>query len=489
MPSRRPLVGLAVLATALLGSARTRAAEGDPKIPVERYRLDNGLEVLLHPDRTVPLVYVSLWYHVASGDETPGKTGFAHLFEHMMFQGSQHVGEDQHFKVLKKVGVSVINGSTNTDRTNYFEQVPSHQIETALWLESDRMGYMLPLLTAASLDNQREVVRNERRQNYDNVPYGKDRFVTNQLLYAEGHPYRYLTIGRHEDLARASLEDVKNFFRTWYVPSNATLMIAGDIEIPQAKKLVDKWFGTFPKTTRPVHHEVPPTPVTAPKREVVTDDFAKLRRIHYAWHSPKAFAPGEAEMDIVSSVLGRPGTGRLYKILVHDKQWAQSVGVFQQGQGFSGIFHVTADLKPDADVAAVEAVLDQEIERVTKEPISERERKRVITEAEAGLVRGLEPLAARGESLQRFNHFLGEPDSFTRVLDNFRNATPDGIRATAARFLGKQNRIEVVTMPAGTPAKPVSLNSHGDAGGSAAGVPSRGVWDPSRVPVQTKGGK
>jgi zinc protease len=452
----RLLVALAAL-VALLRPTSSPAAEGDPKIPVERYRLANGLEVLLHQDRSVPLAYVSVWYHVASGDEVPGKSGFAHLFEHMMFQGSQHVGEDQHFNVLRKIGASVVNGSTNTDRTNYFEQVPSHQLETALWLESDRMGYMLPLLTAASLDNQREVVRNERRQNYDNVPFGRDRFVTNQLLYAEGHPYRYLTIGRHEDLARASLDDVKAFFRTWYVPSNATLVVAGDFETPEAKRLVEKWFGTFPKTPRPVHREVPPTPVSAPKREVVTDDFAKLRRVHYAWHSPKAFAPGDAELDILASVLGRPGTGRLYKILVHDKQWAQSVGVFQQGQGFSGIFHVSAELKPEADIGQVEAVLDQELERVAREPIGERERRRVITGEEAGFVRGLEPLASRGEALQRFNHFLGEPDSFSRVLDSFRNATPEGIRATAARYLARQNRIEVVTMPAAAAKPRVSL--------------------------------
>jgi zinc protease len=449
-------IGLVLLAVSPAIAPRLQAAEGDPRIPVERYRLDNGLEVLLHQDRTVPLVYVSVWYHVASGDETPGKSGFAHLFEHMMFQGSQHVGEDQHFNVLKKVGVSVINGSTNTDRTNYFEQVPAHQLETALWLESDRMGYMLPLLTAASLDNQREVVRNERRQNYDNVPYGRDRFITSQLLYGEGHPYRYLTIGRHEDLARASLEDVKGFFRTWYVPSNATLLLAGDFETAQARQLVQKWFGTFPRSERPAHHPVPPTPVTAPKREVVTDDFAKLRRVHYAWHSPKSFAAGDPELEILSSVLGRPGTGRLYKILVHDKQWAQSVGVDQGGRGFSGVFGVTVDLKPEADIAAVEAVLDGELERVTHEPITAAERQRVITQIEAGFVRGLEPLAARGETLQRFNHFLGVPDAVTRVLDGYRQATPEGIRAAAAQYLGKQNRVEVVTMPAATGSK-VSL--------------------------------
>src|SRR5688500_3999408 len=176
------------------------AAEADPKLPHERYVLDNGIEVILHPDRRVPLVAVSVWYHVGSGDETPGKSGFAHLFEHMMFQGSVHTGEDVHFEVLRKAGASGVNGATHPDRTNYFEVLPAHQLETALWLESDRMGYMLPLLNDKSFANQRDVVRNERRQNYDNVPYGKERFAVNEALYPAGHPYRHLTIGRHEDL-------------------------------------------------------------------------------------------------------------------------------------------------------------------------------------------------------------------------------------------------------------------------------------------------
>jgi zinc protease len=428
-----------------------RAAEGDPKLAIERYQLENGLEVILHPDRTVPLSYVSFWYHVGSGEETPGKSGFAHLFEHMMFQGSKHVGEDKHFEVLRKIGSAVINGSTNTDRTNYFEQVPSHQLETALWLESDRLGYMLPLLNEKSLANQRDVVRNERRQRVDNVPYGKSQFVLGRMLYGEGHPYRYLVIGRHEDLAAASVDDVKNFFRKWYVPANATLLIAGDIEVPATKKLVEKWFGTFPKSTRPARREVPPTPVTQTKREQITDDFAKLRRVHYAWHTPKSFAPGDAELDILASALGRGGTGRLYKILVHDKQWAQNVAVFQQSQGFSSVFHVLVDLKPEADLRAVEAVLNAELDRVMNEPISERERKRVVTETEANLVRSLESLVARGEMMQSYNHYLGDPDSFTRNLDLFRNATVEGVRNVAAQYLKKENRVEIVIMP-GTPA-------------------------------------
>jgi zinc protease len=436
----------------LFGADAARAAEGDPSLKVERYKLENGLEVILHPDHTVPLAYVSVWYHVASGDEVPGKSGFAHLFEHMMFQGSRHVGEDKHFEILRQIGASEVNGTTNTDRTNYFQQVPSHQLEVALWLESDRMGYMLPLLTQKSLDNQREVVRNERRQRYDNVPYGKARFVLGELLYAEGHPYRHLTIGRHEDLERATLEDVKSFFKKWYVPANATLLIAGDIDVPQVKKQIEKWFGTFPKAVKPARRPVPPTPVTSTKRQEITDNFARLRRVHYAWHTPKAFAPGDSEMDILASVLGRPGTGRLYKILVHEKQWAQSVNVFQHSMGFSSVFHVSVDLKPDADMKAVEAILDQEIGRAMKEPISERERQRVVTEIEASFVRGLETLEGRGELLQLYNHYLGEPDSFTRHLDSFRKATAEDVRAAAAKHLRKQNRVEVITLPGRPPA-------------------------------------
>src|SRR6185295_1937382 len=223
----------------------------DPRIAFESYRLPNGLEVILAPDKTVPLVAVNVWYDVGSGYEVHGRSGFAHLFEHMMFQGSRHVGEDQHFEVLRKIGAESVNGTTNTDRTNYFEVVPSNQIETALWLESDRMGWLLDLLNKKSLDNQIEVVRNERRQNYDNRPYGKALFAEYAALYPEGHPYRYLTIGKHEDLVNASLPDVKGFFKTWYVPANATLTVSGDFDVARGKQLVEKWFGMLPTSVKP----------------------------------------------------------------------------------------------------------------------------------------------------------------------------------------------------------------------------------------------
>jgi zinc protease len=439
------------------------AAEGDPKLEIEKYKLDNGLEVILMPDSTVPLAYVSVWYHVGSGDEVPGRSGFAHLFEHMMFQGSTNVGEDKHFSVLRNIGASSVNGTTNTDRTNYFEQVPANQLETALWLESDRMGHLLPLLTKTSFENQVEVVRNERRQSLDNQPYGKDALATYKNLFAEDHPYRGMVIGRHEDLAAASLEDVKNFFRKWYVPANATLLIAGDLDVPATKKMVEKWFGTFPKTAKPQRRILPPTPVTASKRETVTDDFAKLRRIHYAWHTPKQFAPGDTELYVLARVLARQGTGRLFKTLVHEKQWAQNVVAYQDSQEMSSVFELYVDLKPDADLKAVEAVLNAELDRVMKEPISQPELQRVVTQVEASFVRGLETLVSRGERVQAYNHYLGQPNSFTYDLDRVRNTTPEQIRAVAASYLPRTSRVEILTVP-GTPATKAPAVSSAEKG-------------------------
>src|SRR5688572_11670411 len=262
-----PALLLAAAALALATAPASRAQ--DPKIPFERYTLANGLEVVLVEDHSVPLVAVDLWYHVGSGDEVPGRSGFAHLFEHMMFQGTRNTGEDKHFEILQTIGGTDVNGTTNTTSTNYYEVVPSNQLETALWLESERMGYLPETITEKSLDNQREVVRNERRQSYDNVPYGQEQFAVSELLYPEGHPYRYLVIGKHEDLAAATADDVKAFFAKWYVPANATLTLAGDVDRATAKRLVEKWFGTFPATRKPVAAPVPTPVVQGPPRRTV----------------------------------------------------------------------------------------------------------------------------------------------------------------------------------------------------------------------------
>jgi len=446
--SVRALV-LAVLALAAVAARPLRAQ--DPKIPFEKYTLPNGLEVILVEDHSVPIVAVDVWYHVGSGDEVPGRSGFAHLFEHMMFQGTKNTGEDKHFEVLQTIGASDVNGTTNTNRTNYFEVIPSNQVETALWLESERMGYLPETITQKSLDNQREVVRNERRQSYDNVPYGKEQFAVSELLYPEGHPYRHLVIGKHEDLVAANADDVKGFFAKWYVPANATLTLAGDLDRATAKRLVEKWFGTFPVTTKPAQPTVPVPSIAGPQRRTVEDSLAKLRRIHYAWNTPALFTPGDAELDLLASALAQQGTGRLYKTLVLEKRWARNVAAFQESRQLSSIFHVFADLQDDAPLDEVEKVIDQEVERMTKEPMNAAELHRGIVSFESQYVWGLESLLSRAENLQTCNHFLGDPDCITRDLDRYRNATPASVQAMAAKYLQKSGRVEVLTVPAAAP--------------------------------------
>jgi zinc protease len=440
-----------VLAQPAPGSPRTTRSPTDPRIAHEKYTLPNGLEVILAPDSTVPLVSVNVWYHVGSGHEVPGKTGFAHLFEHMLFQGSKNVGSDRHFEILKNIGSGDVNGTTNPDRTNYFETVPSNQLETALWLESDRMSHLLPLLTQVSLDNQIEVVRNERRQRYDNVAFGKARFALYEAMYPEGHPYRYLTIGRHEDLSNASLDDVVGFWKTWYVPANATLTVVGDFNVATVKPVIEKWFGSLPSSQKPAVVTIP-APAPRADRRVVQDGFAKLRQVTWAFHSPANFEAGDADLDILAEALGDNGTGRLFKILVHEKQLAQSVVAFQNGSSFSGMFVVTATLQTGADLGEVERILGEELARVTREPLGAGEIKRSVTQREAAVVWSLEGLMARANLLQAYNHYLGNPDRITWDLDRYRSATPDGIRATAARVLTLDRKVVIVTEPAAAPA-------------------------------------
>jgi zinc protease len=398
----------------------------------------------------VPLVAANVWYHVGSGDETPGKSGFAHLFEHMMFQGAKHIGKDVHFNILQEIGGTSVNGTTNADRTNYFEVVPSHRIETALWLESDRMGYLLDLLDETSLKNQQEVVRNERRQRYDNVPYGKDRFAVAEALYPEGHPYRYLTIGRHEDLETANIEDVKSFFKQWYVPSNATLTLAGDFQIDAAKQLVQKWFGAFPKIAKPTHSKVQQPVLTANVRKEIDDPFARLYRVHYAWHTPPMFSDADFDLDVVSQVLGAFGWGRLHRALVLDEKSARSVNVYNQAQTHSSIFHIVVDLKPGQDPAKAEQIIARELSRLQKEPISAAELQRVLIGTESSFVWGLEDLMGRAERLQSFNHYTGDPGYAETYLQRLRAVTPARVQATATDLLGKP-RAEILTRPAAGP--------------------------------------
>ena len=316
-----------------------------PKLTFEKYTLPNGLDVILSQDKRLPLVSVNLWYHVGPANEEAGRTGFAHLFEHMMFQGSKHVPPDTHFKFLESAGASEVNGTTDFDRTNYFETLPSNQLELALWLESDRMGYLLDKLDAAEFDNQQSVVRNERRQSIENAPYGIADEAVVQELFPVGHPYRANVMGSHRDIQSAKLEDVKKFFKQYYTPNNASLAIVGDFDKEPTKALVAKYFGTLKRgdPVPPIKATTPP--ITSERRRIVTDRV-ELPRLYLAWITPAYFKPGDADADMTATLLGGGKSSRLYKRLVYDKQIAQDVSASQSSLALGSIFEIQVTARP-----------------------------------------------------------------------------------------------------------------------------------------------
>jgi zinc protease len=441
---------LAALAIALhLSAARAQAPA--PSIPHERYQLPNGLDVILHQDRSIPVVHVNVTYHVGSGNERPGQSGYAHLFEHLMFQGSKHVGLGGHDVVLKDIGGRGENGTTNADRTNYFESVPSNQLETALWLESDRMGYLL--LDQQAMDTQREVVRNERRSRYENVAFNQELFAVARALYPEGHPYRHLTIGLHEDLQRATLDDAREFFARWYVPANATLVLAGDFDIPKARALIEKWFGTFPASKRPrVTAPKPPT-MAAKVQENFPDALATTGRVRFVWPTPAFFAPGDAELDVIADLLAST-SGRLRRALFYDKALASSVSASQNSRGFTSEFHIVVDLRPQAAAAEVQAEIARVLTTIGQRGVTERELKQAVASREARAIRSLETLAGRAGVMQTYVHHGRDPDSVAWDLGRYRQVTVKGIQDTVTRLL-TDKRVEIVTlpMPAGNAAR------------------------------------
>ena len=451
--ARRLGAGALFLLTLAAARAEPPAPLPDIDLAFEKYTLPNGLEVILHRDPKAPLIAVNVWYHVGSGDELAQKSGFAHLFEHMMFQGTKHTGADTHFPILQEIGASAVNGTTNTDRTNYFETVPAHQIETALWLESDRMGFLLDALTIASFRNQVDVVRNERRQRYDNVPYGKARFAVAASLYPEGHPYRYLTIGKHDDLVKASLEDVRGFFQTWYVPSNATLVVAGDFDPGDMKGLITKWFGDLTAGPKPKRNDVALPMLATTVKSEVPDGFAKLEQVQRTWLGPRALSDESYPIEVLLEVLGADSWGRLSRRLVVQDPLCTAVRVWLDGRTHSGEIVVIAQVKPGADKKKVIAILDEEIARLQREPISMAELRRVVINTESSFVWGLEDLAQRADQLQFFNHFTGDPGYASKYLAKFRALTPEAVRDAAKLWLARPYS-EVVTVPAKTEEAP-----------------------------------
>ena len=433
------------------------------QIPIETFELANGLRVTLSEDHTAPIVAVNLWYHVGSANERAGRTGFAHLFEHMLFQGSAHVGANEHFELVQRAG-GTLNGSTWLDRTNYFETVPSNQLALALWLEADRMGYLLPAMTQAKLDTQRDVVKNERRWSVDNQPYGTWWEKLPAIAYPPEHPFHHSLIGSMEDLTAASLEDIEQFFATYYTPDNAVLSIAGDFDPAEARQLVERYFGAIPRGSgKP---PLPPMDLPAtfgePIREVVEDDVM-LPRIYAAFRSPPYGTDEHYTAAVAAAILGMGKGSRLQRALLRDRQVASEVNAF------------TFDLSKGADLLVVEATalegvledrLGEEVgmvvERMHDEGVTDAEVERAVALIETAYVTSMQSAGDRADRLSMFATYFGDPGLVNAQVERYRAVTVEQVSQFARERLGTDNRADLVYVPAarGAP-EPVSTAAEG----------------------------
>lgn len=422
------------------------AADEIPRVAYEKYKLPNGLEVILAENHRLPLVAVNVWYHVGPANEAPGLTGFAHLFEHMMFAGSKHIPRGLADRLLEAAGATDSNGTTSFDRTNYFDTVPAHQLELALWIHSDRMGYLLDVLDQAALSNQQDVVRNERRQRIENQPYGIVQEALFQHLFPKPHPYHASIMGSHADIQSATLSDVKDFFKRYYAPNNATLAIVGDIDRAKTKKAVERYFGGFQRGPRLAAEPVRSAPIEAERRVVVADRI-ELPKVLIGWHTPKIYTAEDFALSLAGQVLGGGKSSRLYRSLVYEKQIAQDVAAYQFSLQLGSVFIVEATARPGHGVEDMQAAIDAEIERLRAAPPSAEEMLRARNTIETTLISGLEKVGALADTLNHYNHYTGDPGYFARELAQYRSTSREQVHAAAREFLPKAKRVVVHGVP------------------------------------------
>jgi predicted Zn-dependent peptidase len=418
-------------------------------VPIERHRLENGLRVFLSPDGRTPIVAVNLWYDVGSRHEQKGRTGFAHLFEHMMFQGSANVAKGEHFSLINGVG-GTLNASTWTDRTNYFETLPSHELELALWLESDRLANLLPAMTQEKLDNQRDVVKNERRLSVDNQPYGTAEERMQALLWPSGHPYHHSTIGSMEDLSAASLDDVSRFFATYYAPNNAVLTVAGDFDRDAALAGIERHFGPIRANPDLPETPVPDVPVSlgSEVREVVPDQV-ELPRVHVAYRIPPFGSDDHQAFDVISDLLGTGRASRLYRSLVREKQLAADVAafVFPWAAG-STVLATWATARPDVEVATLEAQLLEDIARLAADGPTEDELARARTLHAATVEQALEQVGERADRISQYACLFDQPDMVNTEIERYDAVSAEQVRRVLAERAGADNRLVLTYVPA-----------------------------------------
>ena len=457
--SIRLSLALVLVVAGLAGpSAQNQPATSDvPRLEFEKYTLPNGLEVILSQKRGLPMVAVNLWYHVGPANEAAGRTGFAHLFEHMMFQSSKHVPPDSHIRLLEAAGASDLNGTTDFDRTNYFETVPSSQLELALWLESDRMGYLLEKVDQAALSNQQDVVRNERRQSVENQPYGLAEEAVVQAIFPKGHPYHGYVIGSHEDIQAAQLEDVQRFFRQYYAPNNATMAIVGDFDVAQTKKLVEKYFGTLKRGPAVPAPKADAIRITS-ERRLNVPSRVELPRVYMAWMTPPIFKPGDAEADLAGTILGGGRSSRLFKKLVYERQIAQNVSAQQQSLTLGSVFQIEVTARPGHTAEELEKAVDEELAAMRAQPPSMREIEMARNTIETNIIGGLERLGGFGgiaDRLNSYNHYLGNPDYLQKDIQRYRAVTPAAVQNFVRDHLSSSARVVLHAVP-GQPAAPAA---------------------------------
>jgi zinc protease len=445
----------ALLAACLLYGGAAQAQRGGrsssaidvPTLPLVRYTLPNGMTALLSEDHSAPVVALTVWYHVGSKNEKPGRTGFAHLFEHMMFEGSENVGMGEHRRMIQSLGGS-FNGSTTEDRTNYYETLPSNQLETAIWLESDRMATLLTRVNQERLDAEREIVKNERRLRVDNQPFGVADEVTSAALFPSTHPYSWPVIGSMADLSAASLDDVKEFFRTYYSPNNATIAISGDIDIARTRALLDRYFGPIPRGPAIERPRVPATTLAAEKRLVLEDSRARLPQIQFTWPTVGMHSADRYALSAVAQVLTLDRTSRLRKVLVYERQLATNVFAFNNTSEDAGYFQIGVTPRPNASLSVIEAVVDSVIAAVKAGPLSPAEVQRVKNYAAVSTVTGLQFRFLRAEQLASGSVFDGDPLSYRTDLMRAQAVTPADVQRVARQYLGA-GRVVLSMVPAG----------------------------------------
>lgn len=434
----RPLRLLTLLLAAPLGAQAI-------SVPATVDTLANGLTVIVHEDHSAPIVTVNTWYHVGSGSEKPGRTGFAHLFEHLMFMGSEHAEYPQFDRLLEAAGANN-NGSTTEDRTNYYESGPRSALALMLWLDADRMGWLLPTMDSAKVDAQRDIVKNERRQSYENQPYGMVGDVMPTLMYPAGHPYSWTVIGSMADLSAASLEDVKEFFRTWYAPNNASIVVAGDVTRKDVLELMHRYFDAIPRGPA-ITYPTPSQPAMVKDTLVTLEDRVQLARLYYQFPTVRAWGDDDAALEVAGQILSGSKNSRLTKRLQYDDQTAVFVSARPEARKLAGDFGIVAQAKPGVALQVLQLAIDEELARLAADGPTAREMEQAHNSMEASFLSRIQTVGGKANQLNEYYYLTGQADGFQRDLDRLTAVTADDVKRVVAKYLlGPRAIVSVVPM-------------------------------------------